>query len=112
MRKKSWLTATIGTGQAVSVIGSKIISTPSKMVLRTLDVVAVWGRWKTSLLAKNSMTIISVIMKTRLTSLLVIMVGNIPEQHMATIWMTWDFVRAFLVTGLACLGNNQQLPGQ
>ena len=94
MRKNSWLTATIGTDQVVSVIDSEIISTPSKMVLRTLGVAAVWGRWKTSLLAKNNMTIISVIMKTRLTSLLVIiilgvhmeerkipmiMVGNIPE---------------------------------
>ena len=94
MTKNSWLTATIGTDQVVSVIDSEIISTPLKMVLRTLDVAAVWGRWKTSLLAKNNMTIISVIMKTRLTSLLVIiilgvhmeerkipmiMVGNIPE---------------------------------
>ena len=35
-----------------------------------------------------------------------------PRTVMATIWMTWDFVRAFLVTGLACLGKNQQLPGQ
>ena len=44
MRKNSWLTATIGTDQVVSVIDSEIISTPSKMVLRTLDVAAVWGR--------------------------------------------------------------------
>lgn len=86
------------------------------MVLRTLDVAAFWGRWKTTPLVKNNMTIISVIMKTQITSLLaiiilgmhmeerkipMIMVGNIPEQNMATIWMTWDFMRAFLATGLS-----------
>ena len=115
MRKNSWPTATIGTGQVVSVIGSEIISTPSKMLPRTLDVAAVLGRWETSLLAKNNMTIFSIIilgvhMEER--KIPMIMIGNIPEQHMATIWMTWDFVRAFLATGLPCLGKNQDLPGQ